>query len=102
MLTELIRQGIQHIGLEGVSAGVLALLLAVALYSHKMATTGHRIVHAGSTVTHDLKVVALVLAVLLGLGVLEGVDVQRTQELVRRASEVNWIRWLERLGWWLS
>lgn len=101
MLTELVRQAVHAVGIQGVSAGVLALLVAVALYSHKAASTGHRVVHAGSTATHDVKVVALVLAVLLVLGVLEGVDVHRTQQLVQRLG--RWIaqlpiqRWLEQL-----
>jgi hypothetical protein len=102
MLTELARQSIQHVGLTGVSAGVLALLVAVALYSHKAASTGHRVVHAGSTVSHDVKVVALVLAGLLALGVLEGVDTQRVQELARRLGEINWSHWADRLRGWLT
>ena len=102
MLTELVRQGIQHVGLQGVSAGVLALLIAVALYAHKAANTGHRVVRAGSTATHDLKVVAVVLAALLALGVLEGVDTQRVQELARQASAIDWELWYERVSSWVA
>lgn len=101
MLSDLVREVVQAIGIEGVSAGVLALLVAVALYAHKAASTGQRVVHAGSTVQHDLKVVAVVLALLLVAGVLEGVDVARTRELLglagRRLADLPVERWLERV-----
>ncbi|WP_132060240.1 hypothetical protein [Halorussus amylolyticus] len=97
MLAEIVRQAVQMFGLQGVSAGVLALLFAVALYSHKAASTGQRVVHVGSTVTHDVKIVALVLAALLVLGVIEGVNIQRTEELVRRVGEIDWSRWIAEL-----
>jgi hypothetical protein len=102
LLTDVIRQGVQWAGIEGVRAGVLALLVAVALYSHKAASTGHRVVLAGSTVTHDLKVVAVVLAVLLALGVLEGVDTQRVQKLGRQLGAVDWGRWTARVWRWVA
>jgi hypothetical protein len=102
MLTELARQAIQHVGLQGVSAGVMALLVAVALYTHKAASTGQRVVHVGSTATHDLKVVAIVLAVLLALGVLEGVDTQRVQELGRQLGAIDWGHWFERVSSWVA
>lgn len=102
MLTELVRQAIQHAGITGVSTGVLTLLVVVALYSHSVASTGHRAAHLGSTMAHDVKIIAIVLAVLLVLGVIEGVDVQRGRELWQLLGQ--WLadlplgRWLEKAG----
>lgn len=101
MLAELVRQAVEMVGLQGVSAGVLALLFAVALYSHKAATAGQQVAHAGSTATHDLKVVALVLAGLLVLGVIS-MDVQRAQEVAHQLTSFDWGRWLSRVSGWLS
>ena len=96
MLTELVRQTVQTLGIKGASAGVLALLVAVALYSHKAASAGHRLSSAGSTATHDLKVVALVLAGLLVVGVIS-MDLQRAQEVVRQVAAFEWGLWVDRL-----
>ncbi|WP_134671731.1 hypothetical protein [Halorussus marinus] len=100
MLAELVGRAVQMVGIEGASAGVLALLFAVALYSHKAATTGQQVAHAGSTVTHDMKVVALVLAGLLVLGVIS-MDVQRAQEVGRRLTAFDWDKWFQRIWDWI-
>lgn len=82
MLREFLRPVISALGIEGVSTVALVLLVSVALYAHKAASAGQRVAHAGSTLQHDLKVVALVLTGLLVLGVAT-LDVERGRELLR-------------------
>ncbi|NHN59827.1 MULTISPECIES: hypothetical protein [Halorussus] len=97
MLAEIVREAVRAFGVQGVSAGVLALLVAVALYAHKLGSAGSKAVHAGSTVRHDLQVVALVLAGLLVLGVAT-LDVARARELAgvigRRLAQLPVEQWV--------
>ena len=86
MIEDLAREAITALGIEGVSTIALVLLVSVALYAHKAASAGQKVAHAGSTVQHDLKVVALVLTALLILGVAT-LDVQRGQELLHAGLE---------------
>lgn len=81
MIQDLARQAITALGIKGVSTVALVLLVSIALYAHKASAAGRRVVYVGSTVTHDLKVVAIVLTALLVLGVAT-LDVQRGQELL--------------------
>jgi hypothetical protein len=101
MLSQLLREAIQTVGIEGVSAGVLALLLAVALYARHLGRAGSVAVSAGSTVRHDLQVVAVVLALLLVLGV-ASLDVARARELAatigRRLANLPVEEWVTLLG----
>jgi hypothetical protein len=78
---------LERLGLEGVSALVLVVLLSFALYTHKAARVGGKAATVGSTAAHDLKVVALVLLVLLILGVIQA-DVARTQQIL--SSVMTW------------
>ena len=102
MIRGLLDQAVQVLGLEGGSTAVLVLLVSLALYAHKASKVGRVAVTAGSTASHDLKVVALVLAVLLVLGVISA-DVQRGQELFRLAGQhVRPEQWLEQIQRWIS
>ncbi|EMA14502.1 hypothetical protein [Haloarcula marismortui] len=97
ILRELLEPLLRALGVQGVSVVALAVLLSVALYAHKISTVGGLAVSAGSTVRHDLQVVALVLAVLLFLGV-ASLDMARIQELIYLAQQrVEWGALLERL-----
>ena len=100
MIEGVARQAITALGIEGVSTVALVLLVSVALYAHKAASAGQKVVYVGSTVQHDLKVVAVVLTVLLVLGVAT-LDVQRGQELLRAGlEEVRRAGLVDRvLGW---
>ncbi|EMA24643.1 hypothetical protein [Haloarcula argentinensis] len=90
VLRELLEPLLRALGVQGVSVVALAVLLSVALYAHKISTVGGLAVSAGSTVRHDLQVVALVLAVMLLLGV-ASLDLARIQELIYLAQQrVEW------------
>ena len=97
---QLARQAIQAVGIEGVSTVALLVAVSVALYAHKASSAGQKVVYMGSTAQHDLKVVALVIAGLLVLGVLSA-DVQRSRELIhvlgQRLGQLPVERWLEQL-----
>ncbi|WP_311170653.1 hypothetical protein [Halobellus ordinarius] len=86
MFRNFARQAITALGIKGVSTVALVLLISIALYAHKASAAGRKVVYAGSTVTHDLKVVAIVLTVLLVLGVAT-LDIQRGQELLQSGIE---------------
>lgn len=86
MIETFVRQLLQRFGFEGVSTAALILLVALALYAHKASKAGRFVAGAGSSVAHDAKVVAAVLAGLLVLGVLSA-DVERAQEVGRLLSE---------------
>lgn len=97
ILRELLEPLLRALGVQGVSVVALAVLLSVALYAHKISTVGGLALSAGSTVRHDLQVVALVLAVMLFLGV-ASLDMARIQELIYLAQQrVEWGALLERL-----
>jgi len=102
MFEEVASRVVRAIGIEGVSTVALVLLVSVALYAHKAASAGQRVASAGSTVQHDLKVVALVLAALLVLGVAT-LDVERGRELLRVGIEhVRRAGLVERVVGWVS
>ena len=84
ILRDLLEHGVRAIGIQGVSTVVLVGLLSVALYVHKLSTVGGLVVTTGGTVAHDLKVIALVLALLLVAGVISA-DVGRAQEIAQLA-----------------
>lgn len=102
MIRGLLEQAVQTLGLEGVSTAVLLVLVSLVLYTHKASKAGGVVVSTGSTVAHDLKVVALVLAALLVAGVITA-DVQRGQELLRLAGQhVQPELWLEQVRRWVA
>ncbi|SDY40170.1 hypothetical protein [Halobellus clavatus] len=86
MFADLARQAVTALGIKGVSTVALVLLVSIALYAHKAASAGQKVVYVGSTLQHDLKMVAIVLTVLLVLGVAT-LDVQRGQELLQAGLE---------------
>jgi hypothetical protein len=101
ILRELLEPLLRALGVQGVSVVALAVLLSVALYAHKLSAVGGFAVSAGSTVRHDLQVVALVIAVMLFLGV-ASLDMARIQELIYLAQQrVDWSRILTEIGRWL-
>ncbi|QHS17779.1 hypothetical protein GWK26_11830 [haloarchaeon 3A1-DGR] len=92
---------VDALGLTGVSTAALALL-AVALYAHRAATVGSMAVSTGRVVTHDLKMISLVLALMMLVGVIS-VDPARAQQLGQQAIDavatrldwrviVDWLR----------
>lgn len=100
-LRTLLEPAIRAVGIEGVSIGILLPLLAVALYAHKVSTVGGAVVGVGSTLTHDLKVVALILAAGLVLGVIS-LDPGRLSEVVQMFQrELAQAQLLEELQRWL-
>ncbi|MBO4248418.1 hypothetical protein IL252_11390 [Halomicrobium sp. IBSBa] len=84
ILRDLLEHGVRAIGIQGVSTVVLVGLLSVALYVHKLSAVSGLVVNTGGTVAHDMKVIALVLALLLVAGVISA-DVGRAQEIVHLA-----------------
>ena len=87
MMTEilpLVREFLQAVGLEGISAIGLVALLSVALYTHRAAAVGGTVVGTAATVGHDIKVVSVTLAILLVLGVI-AVNPARAMELFHSA-----------------
>ncbi len=101
ILRELLEPLLRALGVQGVSVVALAVLLSVALYAHKLSTVGGIALSAGSTVRHDLQIVALVLVGMLLLGVVS-LDMARIQELIALAQQrVEWSYLLDQLGRWL-
>ncbi|WP_256288786.1 hypothetical protein [Halobellus inordinatus] len=102
MIEGIAGRAITALGLKGVSTVALVLLVSVLLYTHKAATAGQRVVHAGSTIQHDLKVIALVLTVLLVLGVAT-IDIERGRELIQVGLDhVRRTDLVAQLGRWIS
>ena len=102
MIRELLQPVISALGIRGVSTVALVLLVSVALYAHKAASAGQKVAHAGSTVQHDLKVVALVLTALLILGVAT-LDIHRGRELIHVGIDhVRQMDILARIGRWVA
>lgn len=101
MLEDIAARLFAAIGIKGVSTVVLVLLVSMALYVHKAATVGSTVVTLGSTVQHDLKVIALVLLLLLLGGVIHA-DPGRAQELIMLGQQqLAELRLLERARGWV-
>lgn len=99
MIQDLLATGLRTIGIEGVSTVALVLLVSLALYAHKASTAGRKVVYVGSTVTRDLKLVALVLVALLLIGLVNA-DMERGRELYHMARQ--WLApYLRQLGGFL-
>ena len=88
MILPFVRDLLDAAGLGGVSAVTLLALLSIALYVHKAHRVGGTVTGTASTIGHDLKVVAIALAVLLVLGVV-AINPDRGVELVQNG--VSWV-----------
>ena len=102
MIEAFVTELLARFGVRGVSTVALLLLVSLALYAHKASKVGAKAVTVGSTASHDAKVVAVVLAGLLVLGVLSA-DVDRAREVARMVGQhIRPEQWLETLARWVS
>lgn len=83
-LEPLVRELLNTVGLGGVSATGLMVLILIALYSHRATAVGGTLVGTAGLVAHDIKMISLTLAVLLVLGVI-AVNPARAMELIHSA-----------------
>ena len=102
MLKAFVAELLAQFGIKGVSTVALVLLVSVALYAHKASKVGRTAVTLGSTAAHDAKVVAVVLAALLVLGIFTA-DVERSREILRIIGQrFKPGEWLDQLLIWVS
>ena len=81
---EIARTALSRLGIRGVSALTLVVLVSLGLYAHKAAKYGGKVAYAGGRAAHEAKVIAGVLVVLLVAGVISA-DVERARTLVETA-----------------
>lgn len=102
MLEAFVSDLLARFGVRGVSTVALLVLVSLALYAHKASKVGQKAVTLGSTASHDAKVVAVVLAALLVLGIFTA-DVERSREVLRMVGQhIRPEQWLKTVWRWVA
>ena len=92
LIASIVRSVLRQLGFKGVSVMALVVLLLVAMYVHRLASVGGTVVKTSSTAAHDVKIIAVVLALLLVAGVFKA-QPARAQSLLDQA--LHWFGQLD-------